>query len=167
MLDERIFAFLERDRVDHALALDAFETGLDDAPFRGIDHYRNTGDVGLGGNQRQVACHRLFGIDQALVHVDIEDLRAAGDLLACNLDGFFVAIFLDQLLELRTAGDVGTLADVDEQQLRGDDQRFQAGQAGVAGHAPSPLAAYGQLKTLWTRIRSDKHGQSIFKRVSA
>src|SRR5690606_4217796 len=42
-----------------------------------------------------------------------------------------VAVFLDQLLELRAAGDVGALADVDEQQVGGDDQRFQPGQAGM------------------------------------
>src|SRR5690606_23801691 len=31
------------------------------------------------------------------------------------------------------AGDVGALADVDEQQVRGDEQRLEAGEAGVAG----------------------------------
>ncbi len=40
---------------------------------------------------------------------------AAGDLLPCNLDSFIVAIFLDQLFELRGTGDISALANVDEQ----------------------------------------------------
>ena len=61
--------------------------------------------------------HRRFGIDQALVHVDVEDLRAVRDLLARDLDRLVVAVFLDQLAELRRAGHVGALADIDEQQF--------------------------------------------------
>ena len=41
-------------------------------------------------------------------------LRAVLDLLARDRDRLVVAAFQDQLLELRRAGDVGALADVDE-----------------------------------------------------
>ncbi|CAD0340739.1 hypothetical protein CFBP8129_27570 [Xanthomonas hortorum pv. gardneri] len=132
LFDELCFAFLERDRIDHALALQALQAGFDHAPLGRIHHHWNTRDIWLGHDQVEKARHRFFGIDQALVHVDVEDLRAAGNLLACDFYRFFVALFLDQLAELRAAGDVGALADVDEQQIRGDDQRFQAGQAGIA-----------------------------------
>ncbi|MDQ1132140.1 hypothetical protein QE386_000735 [Pseudoxanthomonas winnipegensis] len=74
---------------------------------------------------------------RALVHVDVEDLRAVLHLLAGDLHRLLVALLLDHLAELRAAGDVGAFADIDEQQLRGDDQRFQAGQAGVAGRGCS------------------------------
>ena len=62
--------------------------------------------------------HRLLGIEQALVHVDVDDLRAVLDLLARDDHRFVVAVFHDQLLELRRAGDVGALADVDEVAFR-------------------------------------------------
>ena len=127
-----LFAFLQRDRVDDALALQALEAGLDHAPLRRVDHDRHARDVGLGRDQVQEARHRGFGIDQALVHVDVEDLRAARDLLARDLDRFLVAIFLDQLAELRAAGDVRALADVDEQEVGRDDQRLETGEARVA-----------------------------------
>ena len=39
------------------------------------------------------------------------------DLLARDVDRFLVAVLLDQLAELRRAGDVGALADVDEVRL--------------------------------------------------
>src|SRR5690606_36691427 len=77
--------------------------------------------------------HRLLRIDQALIHVHVEDLRPVLHLLARDFHRLGVALLLDQLAELRAAGDVGALADVDEQQLRGDDQRFKAGQASMAG----------------------------------
>ena len=107
VLDEGFFAFLQRDRVDDALALQALEAGFDHAPLRRINHYRHARDVGLGRDQLQ-------------------------DLLARDVDGLLVAVFLDQLAELRAAGDVGALADVDEQEVRRDDQRFEAGEACVA-----------------------------------
>src|SRR5690606_23230880 len=72
--------------------------------------------------------------------------RAVLHLLARDFHRLGVALLLDQLAELRAAGDVGALADVDEQQLRGDDQRLQAGQAGMAGggaHAACSRAAAG------------------------
>ena len=137
------FAFLQRDRIDDALALQAFQPGLDHRPLRAVDHHRHAGDVGLGGDQVEEGDHRLLAVEQALVHVDVDHLRAVLDLLAGHRDGFVVAAFQDQFLELRATGDVGALADVDEVGLRGDQQRFQPGQAGMAGqrtHATSASA---------------------------
>ncbi|MNU89870.1 hypothetical protein D3C71_797220 [compost metagenome] len=147
MLAEQLLAFLQRDRIDHALALQALQTGFDHAPLGGVDHHRNAGDVRLGHDQVEEAGHRLLGIDQALVHVDVEDLCATGHLLAGHVHGFFVAFFLDQLAELRAAGDVGALADVDEQQVRRDDQRFQTRQAGVADFSIRFVAHHQTLNT--------------------
>jgi hypothetical protein len=62
--------------------------------------------------------HRRFGIDQALVHVDVDDLRAVLDLLARDVDARRVVVAGgDQLAELRRAGDVGALADIDERDV--------------------------------------------------
>jgi len=60
LFDERCLAFLERDRVDHALALQALQARLDDAPLGGVDHHRDARDVRLGHDQVQVARHRLL-----------------------------------------------------------------------------------------------------------
>ena len=70
------FAFLERDRVHHRLALHAFQAGLDHLPFRRIDHHRHAGDVGLGGDQVEEPDHRRLRVEHRLVHVDVDDLRA-------------------------------------------------------------------------------------------
>ena len=56
--------------------------GLDHAPLRAVDHDRHAGDVRLGGDQVQEADHGRLGVEHALVHVDVDDLRAARHLLA-------------------------------------------------------------------------------------
>ena len=63
--------------------------------------------------QLQEARHGGDAVDHALVHADVDDVGAVLDLLAGDADGFFVLAFLDQLGELRRAGDVGALADHD------------------------------------------------------
>ena len=72
-------------------------------------------DVGLGGDQLGEAVHRRDAVDHALVHVDVDDLRAGLDLLAGDGERRGVVAGLDQVAEPRRAGDVGALADVDEQ----------------------------------------------------
>jgi len=56
----------------------------------------------------------MMRVEQALVHIDIDHLRAVLDLLASDLDGGFIIIVEDQLLEARRARDIGALADIDE-----------------------------------------------------
>ncbi len=60
LLPEAFLAFLERDGIDHRLALDALEPRLDDVPLRGIDHDRHARDVRLRGDQVQEAHHGLL-----------------------------------------------------------------------------------------------------------
>ena len=130
VLEERPLAFLERDRVDDALALDALEAGLDDVPARRVDHHRHDADVGLAREQAQEARHRRDRVEHALVHVHVDQLGAGIDLLAGDLDGVLEPVLEDELGEPARAGDVGPLADVDEQAARlRDGQRLEAGQA--------------------------------------
>jgi hypothetical protein len=127
-LEERGLAFLEADRIDDRLAGHAFEASLDHAPFGAVDHHRHPGDVRLGGDPLEEGGHRLFGIEQRLVHVDVDDLGAVLDLLAGDLDRGVIVAGEDQLLESGRSGDVGALADVDE---------ARAG-ASLACSAPAP-----------------------------
>ena len=81
-LEERLLALLEADRVDDRLALHALQPGLDHAPLGRVDHDRHARDVGLGRDQPQEGRHRLLAVEQAVVHVDVDDLGAVLDLLA-------------------------------------------------------------------------------------
>ncbi|OPZ09737.1 MAG: hypothetical protein BWZ08_00202 [candidate division BRC1 bacterium ADurb.BinA292] len=87
VLAEHRFAFLQADRVDDGLALDAAQRGLDHRPARAVDHDRDLADVGLGGDQVEEAAHDGFRIDQALIHVDVDHVGAVVDLLAGDGDG--------------------------------------------------------------------------------
>ena len=84
------------------------------APLGLVDHDRHAGDVGLGGDQVEEGGHGLLGVEQALVHVDVDDLRAVLHLAARDGQRRRVVARLDQLAEFGRAGDVGPLADVDE-----------------------------------------------------
>ena len=130
------FAFLERDRIDHRLALHAFESGLDHREFRRIDHHRHAGDVGLGGDQIEERDHRLFGIEQALVHIDVDDLRAVLDLVARHRERGRIIAGGDELAEAGRAGDVGALADIDEGNLRRQRKSLEPGE-------PQPRRDFG------------------------
>gem|GEM_PF-4809172 len=138
MVRELFFAFLERDRVDDRLALHALQTGLDHLPLGRVDHDRHARDVGLRGDQIQEANHRRLGIEHRLVHVDVDDLRAVFDLLACHGQRLVELAVQDHARERLGPGDVGALADVDEQRVLADVERFEArkthGAHGVVGH---------------------------------
>ena len=114
VLAEFCFAFLERDGVDDALALKALEAGFDDLPLGGVDHEGDFGDFGLAAEQLQEAGHGGDAVDHAFVHADVDDVGAVLYLLAGDGDGFFEFAFLDELGEFGRAGDVGALADHDE-----------------------------------------------------
>ncbi len=85
LLEKFLLAFFHGNRIDDGLALNALQPGLDHREFRGIDHHRHTCNVGLRGDEVEECDHRLFGIEQAFVHVDVDDLRAVLDLIARNL----------------------------------------------------------------------------------
>ena len=113
-IEERPLAFLHADRIDDRLARCAFQPGLDDRPFRAVDHQRDARDVGFGGDPLDVGGHRQLAVEQGLVHIDVEDLRARLDLRARDLDRGLIVSRQDQLLELGRAGDVAAFADIDE-----------------------------------------------------
>ncbi|MNS95288.1 hypothetical protein D3C72_1295400 [compost metagenome] len=114
VLAEGGLALLHRDRVDDRLALNALQARLDDLPLGAVDHHRHTGDVGLGGDQVEEGAHGDGAVQQPLVHVDVDDLGARLDLLTRDVEGGGVVAVHHQLAELGRAGDIGPLADVDE-----------------------------------------------------
>ena len=144
--EECLLALLHRDRVHDRLALHALQTGLDHLELRGVDHDRHAGDVGLGRDQVEERRHRLHAVDQAVVHVDVDDLRATLDLLERDHERLAVLVVLDQSPELRRTGDVGALADIDERDVVGERERLEARQLQTGrarGHDAGRLALDG------------------------
>lgn len=130
---ELLDAFLHGNGVDDALALDALEARFDHFPLGRVDHDRHARDVRLAGDQVEEADHGGLGVEHPFVHVDVDHLGAGLDLLQGDFQGFGVVLFTDQPGELGGAGDVGALADVDEQRLAVDGERLQARQAAGLG----------------------------------
>ncbi len=138
-VEELLLALLQADRVDHALALHAFQAGLEHRPLRAVDHDRDPGHLGLGRDQVQEGRHRLLGVQQVGVHVDVQQVRAAADLLQRHVDRGLVVVALDQPAELGRPGHVGPLTDHHEAGVGADLERLQAGEArGVIGRYDGP-----------------------------
>ena len=132
-MDERFLALLEGDRIDHRLALDTFQAGLDHRELRTVDHDGNAGDIGLGRDQIEEGRHGGFAVEQAFVHVDIDHLGAVLHLVAGDRERGGVIAIGDELPELGGAGDVGAFAHIHERDFRRQRERLQSRQAQVAG----------------------------------
>ena len=129
VMDELRLALLERDGIHHCLALDALQAGFDDAELRGIDHHGHAGDVGLGRHEVEELDHGGFGIEQSLVHVDVDDLGAVQHLVTRHVERRREIAVLDQLAEFGRARDVGALAHVDEADVARKRKRLETRQA--------------------------------------
>ena len=129
---ELLFALLEADRVDDRLALHTLQARFQHGPVRAVDHHGHAGHVGLGGQQVEELGHDLRPVQEALVHVDIDDVRPALNLLASDGNGFAQVALADQPGEFLRSRDIGPLADHDEGAVGTDHQRFQAAEDGVA-----------------------------------
>ena len=62
----------------------------------------------------QIARHRCHAVDHALVHANVDHVRAVLHLLPCDCYSFFVFSFLDQLRKLGRPSHIGSLTDQDE-----------------------------------------------------
>ena len=129
---EGLLPLLEADGVDDALALDALQ-----ARPRCTLHLELsiiTGTRAMSGSAatrfRKVVMAPL-GVQHPLVHVHVDDLGPALDLVPGHGQGLLVLSGQDEPRELRGAGDVGALADVDEVGVGPDGERLQAAEARV------------------------------------
>ncbi|RMR97359.1 hypothetical protein ALP75_205063 [Pseudomonas syringae pv. actinidiae] len=128
VMNELLDAFFHADRVDDALALNALEAGFDHFPLGRVDHDRHARDIRLACDQVEEGDHRLLRVEHPFVHVDVDHLGTSFDLLQGDFQRFGVVVFTDQAGKAGGAGDVGALADVDEQRLPIDGERFEARQ---------------------------------------
>ena len=150
---ERLLALLQADRVHDGLALQALQPRLDHVPLRAVEHDRQLRDVRLGREEVQEARHRGFAVQHPLVHVHVEDVRAALDLLARHGERALVVAREDELRELRRPGDVRPLADERERlprggacTARGRERRVRRSAAGIRrGGSPCTASAIARM----------------------
>ena len=125
---EFLFAILEADGIDHTLALDALQPGLDDIPTGRIDHHRHARYFRIAGQHVQELAHGADRLEHGVVHVHVDDLSPTAHLLAAHFQGGLGFAFADQACKSLAAGHVGALAHVDEERVFIDVQRFEPGQ---------------------------------------
>ena len=125
VLEERALSFLQRQRVDDALALQALETRLEHRPAGAVDHDRQPRRLRLGREKVEEAGHDLLAVEQVGVHVHVESVRPASHLLERDLDGLLEIAGLDERAKARRPGDVRPLADHHEAGVRPDLERLE------------------------------------------
>ncbi len=130
LLEKRFFAALQADRVADALALHAFQARLQHRPLGAVDHDRNAGDLGLGGDEVEEADHRGLRVQQVRVHVHVQQVGASADLLQRDLHGAREVAAFDEAAEADRTGDVGALADHHEARIGPDLERLEPAEAG-------------------------------------
>ena len=133
LLEKLPGAVLEADRVDDPLALHALEPRLDHLPARGVDHHRHPRDVRLRGDQVEEAHHARLGVEQPLVHVDVDRLGAVVHLAPRDAKRGLEVAVAHEACEAGGAGDVGAFADVHEERIRGDVEGLETGEPGDPG----------------------------------
>ena len=112
--DKLLLTFLERDRVDDALTLTAFQSGNDDIPFRRVNHDRHLGNLRFSSYHIEEVDHLHLGIQQTVVHVDIHDSCPVGHLLAGDIQRLLILFFIDESEELTTTRHIASLTHIDE-----------------------------------------------------
>ena len=159
VLDKRLNALFHRDGVNDAFTLNTLQAFFDNFPFGRVDHNRHAGDIRLTGDQVEETRHRRFGVEHPLIHIDIDNLRAAFDLLARYIQRFVIFFFFNQAFKFRRAGDVGAFANVHKQAVVADIQRFKAGKT----------AGYRNFRQLARRQAGHRaaHGGDMFRRGAA
>ena len=63
--------------------------------------------------------HGLLAIEHRLVHIDVDDLCAVFDLLACHSQGLFVVAIQNHFGKRLGARHIGALAHIDKQTVIG------------------------------------------------
>ena len=148
---EVLFAFLQADRVDDRLALDALQARFEHRPLRAVDHERQPRDLWLHRNDVQERSHRRLRVEHSFVHVDVEDVRAAANLLEGNRGRIEVLLVRDHAGETLRSGDVGPLADDDQRRVGTHGQRLQPGEVRQV------IGLGSRVHALWLTRASRRH----------
>jgi len=120
--------FFRADRVDNGFPLNRISAGFDHAPLRAVDHKRHARDFRLAANQIQKSRHGTFGVNHALIHIHVEDVGSAADLLPRDSERAVKILAQDQFENLGGTSDVGSLAHDNKPHLGRNVERFESGQ---------------------------------------
>ena len=99
MREEHLLALLEADAVGNALSLHALEAGTYHVPVAAVHHDRHAADVRFAGKQIEEMCHLALSVQQAVVHIDVDDHGSVFHLTAGYLERLFISTFLDETKE--------------------------------------------------------------------
>ena len=94
---------------------------------------RHPRDVRLRGDEVEEADHVRLGVEEPFIHVHVDRLGAVLDLAPGYAEGGLEVVLPDEAREAGRAGDVGALADVDEERIGGDVQGLEPGEPGDRG----------------------------------
>ena len=100
MIEKPSLALLQGYGIDDALALHTLQSVLDDLPVGGVDHHRHPGDIRLCSDAVEEVHHLGLGVEQSIVHIDINHEGAVGHLFAGDADGLVVILLFDEAEEL-------------------------------------------------------------------
>ena len=124
--DKDRFAFFQRNGIDNAFALHAFQSGKYHIPLGRVYHNRYARDIGFRCDEVQEGGHLLNSIQQTVVHIDVNHQRSVLHLLAGDGQSFLVFFFINQPKELTRTCHITPLAYVDEIDFGRNFQQFQA-----------------------------------------
>ena len=95
---------------------------LNDLKFGRINHDGDLGDIGVGEGHSHELGHSLLSIDQSIVKVEVKHLGSVLNLLLGNGDCGVVVVVLNKFLELGRPGNVASLSDIEERNVRSEDE---------------------------------------------
>ena len=129
LLYEFLLPFLHRYGVDDTLTLYALQARFYYRELRRVEHDGYAGNIRLGLQQVYKSVHGQYAVQQRIVHVDVQYLRAALHLLAGYRKGFLVFILPDEAREFFGAGNISTLPHIHKIRLGPHHERLQSAQS--------------------------------------
>mmetsp|Transcript_1346 Transcript_1346/g.4244 ORF Transcript_1346/g.4244 Transcript_1346/m.4244 type:complete len:374 (-) Transcript_1346:1331-2452(-) len=140
VVQEFLLTTLEGNGVHDALTLAALQASLNNVELGRVNHERNLGRIRFRHEQVHKAGHRRLAIDETVIHVDVDHMRAVFDLLEGDRESLLEVAIDNSLLENTGARDIASLTEVDERLavvllVRFIVERFEARDAHEVLHA--------------------------------
>ncbi len=104
-----------------------FKSALHYFPLRRVDHKWHPRHVGFGRGKSHEPLHLARGVEQRVVHVDVDDTRSGVGLRGGYRYGLVEISLLDQAQEFAASGHVAAFAD-GGQTVGGDCERLESGE---------------------------------------
>ena len=114
MLDKFLLSLFQRYGIYDRFTLQTLQPGFYHLPLRRINHHRNTCNIGFGHHQIQKNSHFFLGIQQPIIHININNQCTVFYLLTCNAQCLFVFLFVYQTKKLTRTRHIATFAHIDK-----------------------------------------------------